>query len=279
VQTVFVRHNCSSTQHVLEQLWKRRLIALHYENKLSTNPADYGPKGRNALKRLWKYCTSGAIVGADYRRLGRAAMLVGELPKNSRVQGEEFRDPDTGHTFIYKVAVLHRAREVRFVDYPLLLGRQPRQATITGWPSAARVLEAAIHNHPLPYDASCLHPSQLEVLCYEYLRERHHLERLLMPIGRSLLDIDILGLDKDGNKVLAQVTHSMSKSKLDDKRQRLLQHALPSDKCFFFVPERAPLAVSPNVESIPITRVLSALKASSRVSTKRMLSEMFAGHS
>ena len=88
-----------------------------------------------------------------------------------------------------------------------------------------------------------------------------------------------LGLDKDGNKVLAQVTHSMSKSKLDDKRQRLLQHALPSDKYFFFVPERAPLAVSPNVESIPITRVLSALKASSRVSTKRMLSEMFAGHS
>jgi hypothetical protein len=277
MKSVFVRHNCSSTMHVLQQLWDRRLIALHYQDHLSTDPHDYDSAGRQALTRLWSYCETGAIVGADYRRLNGGAMLVGYLPAGSCVRGEEFRDPDTRQAFVYKVAELQAAREVRFVDYPLLFGVQPRQTTSTGWPAADKVLAAALHNQPLQYDASCLHPSQLEVLCYEYLREKRLLEKLLMPIGRGLPDIDILGLDEHGQRVIAQVTHSVSKSELADKQARLLQHAQHWDRCFFFLPESAPVDMLNGVVRVSVERVLCELMKSKHVSTRRMLSVMFAG--
>ena len=275
MQSVFIRHNCSSTPLVLQQLWDRRLIALHYNDSFSTNPSDYDSAGRKALERLWRYCREGVIVGADYHRLNGAAMLVGQITKGSSVKPEEFHDPTTGDTFVYKTVALQGTIEVSYADFPLLVGVQPRQATITGWPAAEKVLEAALSHLPLPREPSCLHPSQLEVLCYEWLRETRNLDRLLMPIGRGLVDIDIVGINQNGNRVIAQVTHSISDSDLLNKQERLLQHARPEDKIYFFLPESAPLKPDSRVQTIDFNQVLNKLEASSSVSTKRMLSEMF----
>jgi len=275
MQPVFVRHNCSSTSEVLRQLWNERLIALHYEDIFSVLPSDYYPAGRKALERLWKYCKSGAIVGANYSRLDGSRMLVGKIIPGSDVIAKEFIDPETGAKFIYKTVHLENSRIIRYSDYPLLVGVQPRQATITGWPSAKQVLTAALMNNALPRQPSNLHPSQLEVLCYEWLRTSSNLERLVMPIGRGLIDIDIFGVTATGNRVLAQVTHSVNLTELKDKESRLLQHAGTSDSVFFFLPELNLLPHNAKVKQITFANVLDDLQSSPNKSIKVMLDEMF----
>lgn len=279
MQSVFVRHNCSSTAHILQQLWERRLVALHYNDDYSTDPSDYYPAGRKALERLWNYSKDGAIVGADYRRFDGSKMLVGFLERGSRVFAEEFRDPHSGESFVYKLAALSKAVEVKYADYPLLVGVQPRQATITGWPSAGGVLLAALHGQSLPRKPNSLHPSQLEVLCYEWLRNSGQLERLVLPIGRGLIDIDILGTNRAGKRIIAQVTYSKNAADLADKQSRLLRHARDSDTVYFFLPEKAPLEPHPSVKVVPVERVLKDLEDNSDASTQAMLREMFAEYS
>lgn len=277
MQTAFIRHNCSSTRHVLQQLWDEHLVALHYSDSCSTAPNDYQPSGRKALERLWSYCRDGVLVGADYRRLNGAAMLVGNIVPGSRIVARKFQDPASGESFTYKIVQLRDAVEVSYADYPLLVGIQPRQATVTGWPSARAVLEAALNGTPLPREPSSLHPSQLEVLCYEWLRGRNLLERLLMPIGRGLIDIDILGTNRNGGRVIAQVTHSRNAGDLADKERRLLHHARESDDIYFFLPQSAPLKPNPQVNQVAFREVLQDLEMSNDESTKAMLREMFAG--
>lgn len=279
MQPVFVRHNCSSTIAGLQELWKDRKIALHYEDNSSTNPEDYPPAGRKALERLWRYCNSGAIVGADYRQLNGEKMLIGILKKGTEVKAEEFAGSEPGKPFIYKVVELSEAVEVPYADYPLLAGIQPRQATITGWPSADKILWAALKGKSLPREASSLHPSQLEVLCYEWLRGCGKLERLVLPIGRGLIDIDILGIDRDGKRVIAQVTHSVNAKDLADKKSRLLRHARSDlDAMYFFLPDNAPLDACEGVKQVTLGRVLEELELNSDASTRAMLQEMFAGN-
>ena len=278
-QSVFVRHNCSSTTAILQQLWNERKIALHYEDKFSVIPEDFSPAGRKALKRLLRYSESGAIVGADFRQLNGEKMLVGILNKDSKVEATMFCDPESGESFIYRVVKLSKAVEVPYVDYPLLAGIQPRQATITGWPSARKILWAALKNESLPREASSLHPSQLEVLCYEWLRGRGKLDRLVLTIGRGVIDIDILGIGQGDKRVIAQVTHSVNVSDLRDKKDRLLRHGRRGvDTMFFFLPDLARLDPCEGVELVTLGSVLKDLESTSEsdASTKAMLQEMFA---
>ncbi|MCH8499504.1 MAG: hypothetical protein LAT63_13585 [Marinobacter sp.] len=276
MQTVFIRHQGSSTPNILKQLWDRRLIALHYHDDYSTNPADYYPAGCKALERLWAYCNKGALVGADFRSLNNASMLVGCLEPGTKIFSERFQDPETGEAFIYKVAPLSHVVEVRYADYPLLLAIQPRQGTLTGWPSAEHVLVAAHERRSLSRKAGSLHPSQHEVLCYEWLRNKGQLERLVLPIGRGLQDIDIFGINTQGQRVFGQVTYSKNAAQLYDKHARLLNHARDTDTVYFFLPENAPLDADAGVELVTLEKVLADLENSQDVSVKAMLSEMFA---
>lgn len=278
MQSVFIRHNCSSTERVLKQLWDQRLVALHYNDDSSVEPADYYPAGRTALKRMWSYCEEGALVGADFRKLNRAKMLVGKIEPGSRIVAKTFTDEVTGESFTYKVVQLTNAVTVDYTDYPLLVGIQPRQATLTGWPSARLVLEAALTQSALPRNASTLHPSQLEVLCYEWLRSTDALERLVLPIGRGLIDIDILGTNSKGGQVIAQVTHSNNPHELLDKENRLLEHARVEDDIYFFLPEKAPLAQRDEIKQITFKQVLTDLEMHTDSATHAMLRRMFAEH-
>ena len=143
MQTVFIRHNLNSKPETLKHLWDERLVAIHFENFRSTNPDDYGSSGKRALKRLWKYCDSGAIVGASFRTIKPNQMLVGEIEKGSKVELLELgklSDKDD----IYKVVKLKNVQEVSYLDYPLLAAIQPRLGTLTGWPSAENYLLAIL---------------------------------------------------------------------------------------------------------------------------------------
>jgi hypothetical protein len=230
MQAVFIRHKLDSSPAILEDLWANRVIAVHYANLPSTDPGDYNRAGRTALTRLWQYCGSGVIVGATYRRIRPAEMVVGEIEQGSRVEAREYDGR------IYKVVQLKNAREVSYRDHPLLAAIQPRQVTVTGWPSAQKYLEALLKKGKIPWSVESLAPSQLEVICYEYMRREGLLSALLLPIGRALPDVDICGIDKCGRNVIAQVTHSSSRRTIAHKLKMLKHYRAAGTTLVFFGP-------------------------------------------
>lgn len=260
MQTVFIRHNLDSKRETLEELWSQRLIAIHYESIPSVDPEDYKSDGKAALKRLWNYCKSGAVVGATYRSIRPNKILVGEIEQGSKVEILRYSKHPDYNDYIYKVVRLKNAREILYLDYPLLAAIQPRLGTIMGWPSAEKYLLAILKKQKIERSVDSLDPSQLEVLCYEFLRMNGSLTMLFLPIGRSLLDIDICGIDKYGNKVLAQVTHSKNIAKVNDKLNRLKQYKTKNAKLIFFGQDGCKID-DPKVHYITIQQVFSTLNA------------------
>ncbi len=86
MEAMFIRHNLNQTNEFYEDFWSKGLIAVHFDNIESVDPNDYKQSaGRKALKKLWKFCDDGAIVGAEYP-VRAASLLVGLIEPKSRVE-------------------------------------------------------------------------------------------------------------------------------------------------------------------------------------------------
>ena|SRR5215210_7676338 len=78
-----------------------------------------------------------------------------------------------------------------------------------------------------------LSDAEQEAACAEFLRERRAerlelpiLKRLLLPVGRSMKDVDAYGLTEHGNYLYSQVTHHRADiAKAKDKAGRLGEYA------------------------------------------------------
>lgn len=229
MDAVFVRHKMGdSTPEILNELWSKKLIAIHFGNNWSIEPKDYDSAGKKALTTLGKCCEFGAYVGADFREICPKTMLVGKIERGSKIEPKKFDD------FVYKVVQLKNCREISYLDYPLLEAIQPRQVTISNWPSAKKHLESILENKKLSFEVQSLAPSQLEVICYEYLRMKGIIEALLLPIGRNLKDVDILGINSNGEKIWAQVTYNKNSAEILSKIERLKNYGSKDSQLIFF---------------------------------------------
>ena len=271
MQTVFVRHNLDAGPETLNYLWNKHLIAIHFQDIRSVNPDDYASVGKQALQRLLRYCQSGAVVGASFRKIKSNQMLIGEIRKGSQVDLLDVSTVSDSDRGIYKVVQLVNVKEVSYSVYPLLAAIQPRQGTITGWPSAEKYLLAILRERELARSVKSLHPSQLEVICYEFLKMRGILKALLLPIGRGLIDIDIYGLGESGERVLAQVTHSTNRKVIRDKLTRLQEYQANDSNLIFFAPKKSEINDAA-IQHIAIEKVFSVL--SKEKGYCRMISEM-----
>lgn len=258
MQTVFIRHNLIARPETLKYFWDERLIAIHYANSSSTNPDDYDSVGKQALKRLWRYCDSGAVVGATFRSIKSNQMLIGEIKKGSKVEVVKIKKHPDYNDYIYKTVKLQNVQEISYLDYPLLAAIQPRQATLTGWPSAEKYLLAILGKQKVKWDVKSLDPNQLEVICYEFLRMRGVLKALLLPIGRGTMDIDIYGIGQNDERVLAQVTHSTNLNTIQDKLIRLKEYKSKKSRLIFFAPDVTKFN-DPDVQFISVEQVFSIL--------------------
>lgn len=90
MKEIYIRHNISSTKGILKALWDERLIALHYQDIESIDPKDYDSRGRKGLTRLSRFCKSGAICGANYRKLYPSKLLIGKIPEGSKIELRNF---------------------------------------------------------------------------------------------------------------------------------------------------------------------------------------------
>src|SRR5439155_14376246 len=143
----------------------------------------------------------------DFHIIQPSSMLLGLVPAGSPIKMWRYAEPGS-NTHIYKVVSLKKARKVSFASSPLLAAIQPQQGTIMRWRMAEEYVKATFHRRPLPWNVGSLTPGQLEVICYEYLRGGGDIDTLLLPIGRSLLNVDIVGMDRNGRTVFAQVTQA-----------------------------------------------------------------------
>ena len=263
MNTIFIRHKLGCSDEILEELRVSRLIAVHYADIDSADPEKYGRAGRIALTRLRECCRTGAIVGATYPTRP-ADMIVGEIEPGSTIEPKQYGE------HWYKVVQLGNVLEVSYRHYPVLAAIQPRLGTVTGWPAAADILQAIVRQKPLDRSVQSLAPCQLEVICYEYLRAEKTLSALVLPIGGTMRDVDIWGIDENGERVVAQVTQTNDPTTIKSKMDALREHQGEGTKLIFFGPESCRVQ-DPDVRYVAVEDVFESMSGAEGEAIHRKL--------
>jgi len=225
MKTFFCRHSSDLDidDETFNILWKDNLMAIHYPESLegwndlydcdSLNPNDYPKSAKSALNTLLKISKEGGYVFATY-----------ENQKDYKIG---YVKPDTDITLVHgkwgdkydykdRVAKLKclkfsKSMILNPVEALSLTCAQPRQGTICQWHKVGNRVSNIFNNVNENIKLSDLTPDLQEVLCSEFLRSGRDsslptLSSLLMPVGRTMKDVDILGLSEN-KRILIQVTY------------------------------------------------------------------------
>jgi hypothetical protein len=249
LETYFIRHtrDISVDERPRGKMWKQNRIYIHYpwdksrnwrKDSRSKKPDDYTGSAKKALSKLKQLASEGGYVCAHFTE--QKQWLVGIVPPKSQIQlcrgkwkPEEFkRHRLKGHDgiVILKTLLLHKPRRILPDDCVVLQPAQPRQGTITRWPSIGNAVSAIVKNQKLSASLDTLSPNHQEIMCAEFLRLNESvkigLPRLictLRDVGRTMKDLDIVGVAQDGKQIFAQVTYSSFGSNNVQEKHKLLQ--------------------------------------------------------
>jgi hypothetical protein len=126
-----------------------------------------------------------------------------------------------------------------------------------------------------------LAPSQLEVLCEEYLRVENRkmkdlprLKMLLAPIGGSMKDVDIAGLDSNGRYIFAQVSQAKDE-RVKEKVERLRRIGDKESSLIYFGPKDTRQRSRHEKEGIRYVDIEDVFKESSSHRELKSLIELF----
>lgn len=243
METYFIRHTeqLDINEETFNELIKKNLIAIHFPYKKSQNekndsesidPDDYHlSNNKESIRTFCQLAKEGGYVCAEYRRI--AGATVGKVTPNTEIgflKGEwGERSGQQGRTAILKILPLKQIQHIAADRYLTISSGRPRQGTIKIWRNIGKRIENLVENKPIEPILQNLSPSQQEVLCSEFLRNNldqskllPKTESLLLPVGRTLIDIDIVGVDDNGDLVYAQVTYSKrrnAKNKLENLKK------------------------------------------------------------
>jgi hypothetical protein len=228
MNTYFVRHNTGIDidDATRSRLWKERRIAIHFpyrrwEGKLppqdesSITPEDYTGSARSGMRKLVELANAGGYVCAQHHP--HEEWMLGFVQPGSRIELLKGKWADTGsspgRTAVLKTLRLSKVKLVDPLQYAVLQVGRPRQGTIRRWPRAGKTIENLVEGRTNEPQLSDLTPAQQELLCSEFLRLAEaaslgvpRLAHLVLPPGRTMKDIDILGVARDGKRLVAQVT-------------------------------------------------------------------------
>lgn len=254
MESFFARHTkqLSVRDDNLQQLWNQNKLAIHYPDRLdgsksvdndSKLPEEYPDKlpngkrtnAKTAMGTLKELADSGGYVWVENRKYPGVAKVGKVNPQCIEIFSAQWTyNPEyserEGTPAALKTVRIDEPRLIRVGEAIGLRAAKPRQGTIVRWHKCGTRLADLIEgNTPLP-EWENLSTEQQEAACAEFLRyheETHPLLRfLLLPVGRTLKDIDIYGLDKSGNEIFAQVTYyGPGVKKFDEKLKKLKQYA------------------------------------------------------
>lgn len=224
METYFSRHSgkLALSSESLLKLRQDGYVAIHYpkakgfdideRDSTSLDPNDYTGASKGALRSLLEFAQHGGLVAASYR--DSPSVFIGQARPGARVEIRDdvwCDDSDyPGRTAHLKVVRVEWVREISAGNRLASLAFTPQQATFCRWHKVGNGVERLAYGINEPLQLKHLAPSFQEVMCSEYLRshQRENLPRLamlLMPIGRTMAGVDILGTSESGEKILAQV--------------------------------------------------------------------------
>lgn len=231
MESYFVRHTkvMAVIEEAIDFLWENDKIAIFFpdvsyedpkeiEDNVSLNENDYrlyDPGLTRALRVFKEMNNNGGYIWAEYR--DRRDIKVGKIVPNSfEICETKWAPNEFPYERTAKLKTLQMDKTSIRIITPSqamsLRAARPTQGTITRWPSAKNRLKALVEGISMEECWDSLSPSEQETVCSEYLRkpdaaECPILEHLLLPVGRTLKDVDIFGYSTDKKTVFAQVTY------------------------------------------------------------------------
>ena len=209
---------------IQQELFDRKEIGIHYEDIASIDPLQYQEKFQRYIRKINEIAKQGGFACANYPLLQKT--LIGRIQEGCAVT------PDRGATFLKRVK-LHAARVLSPSERAVLLVGAPRRATMSRWNIIGSRLEQWVTGQECS-DWGSLQPCEQETVCQEYLRAKHGLAYLLVPFGRSMEVVDVMGIGKKGGLIAAQVTYAQSRQKVTEKARSLSTY---EGDLFFFCPK------------------------------------------
>jgi hypothetical protein len=229
MDTYYIRHTQAMDvdDAMRQRLWKERRIAIHFphdkggklpkRDNASLDLADYPRGGRKAMRALLRLSEEGGYVCAEYFRERECILgYVSPASKIDLIHGKW----GSIHGYAGREAVLKslRLEKVKLVSpnhTAVMLVARPRQGTIMRWKTARETIENIVEGKRIKAALSLLSDKQQEIMCSEFLRSAiaarlglQKMVHLLLPVGRTMRDIDICGITESGSMVFAQVTYS-----------------------------------------------------------------------
>ena len=285
MRTYYARHGSKLDidERTYADIWRAGIVAVHYpadargwreeSDATSTNPEDYTGSAKSALSRMHELALGGGYICAEYEPFD--GCLVGHVQPGSEVElvrGRWGAKNDAGD----REAILKSVRMTRFqrltaAESLSLLAARPRQGTFSRWPGAGSRVQNLVEGLESRVEIGGLTPTQQEVLCSEALRmdemAKHgiqSLETLFLPVGRTLRDVDIYGIDPDGRRVLAQVTNYRSSSKTAEAKKRRLAAYGDPDTVLLFICRASEVAREGSILVVPLDLLFDAFVESER---------------
>ena len=241
MNTYFVRHTQNLNLHgdTIERLWNERRVAIHFPrikgqregtpDAESLSAGDYDLSGKKAVGALLRLAREGGYVYAEYR--GQKGCLVGVVPPGSDIELVTGRRTDSDRPAVLKTLVLQKAQVVPASAQAVLTAARPRQGTISRSRRVGRQVEYIVEGIAPERALSSLSTPQQEVLCAEFLRTPQagdeglpRIASLMLPVGKTLRDVDVVGVSAGGRPVHAQVTY-LTIGRAGGKLQRLGHYA------------------------------------------------------
>lgn len=273
MNTYFIRHSesCDIGPDLRSRLWKERLIAIHYEDLRSTDPADYhGAAAKRSLKIFGEIADEGGFVCATISPF--SGCLVGKVKRGSPIRIEAGpRNSQPRQKAILKTLRLSDCVEVPAHKANRLLIGQPQQGTLTQWKIIGDRVERFVRDGDLIIrELSDLLPYEQEVMCSEFLRTETatkaglpFLVYLSAPVGRTRKALDTAGIARDAKLVFVQVTHhEKDTSAVAEKITALKEVATGVPAHLVFFCRCSASIVEDGVHFFPLQHVFSTMRSS-----------------
>ncbi len=228
MQTFYARHTkmLDIDDAFRNRLWEEKLVAIHYPDHQdgsrespdneSLDPEKYPQRQKQVIRALVELAQEGGYVCAEYyNQTGSVNKCrIGRIEPGTEIEFQKGRWGSKDRTAVLKAVRLKDDQELSPSQYATVLVGRPRQGTLMRWKRVGNRIKNLVEGCvPLPTLANLLPPEQ-EVLCCEFLRLPEaktaglpQLAHLLLPIGRTMRGVDIVGMTDQGDMLFAQVTY------------------------------------------------------------------------
>jgi len=256
MKTYFIRHTekLSIDTYTRLKLWAENRVAIHFPftkgrdksvrfaDSKSLNPLDYEGTDADAIKTFVEIAKHGGYICSRNSAFPNEC-LIGMVKPNSKIELQNgFWDDSKSRVSVYKTIKLRKPQKVRIEKISALLVGVPRQGTIKPWNSCGDRINKLVDGLAIDASVDNLLPVEQEIMCSEFLRSKladkyglPRAEMFLMPVGRTMENIDIYAMTKDGEIIFSQVTfYKLGSVQAKEKLKRLEEYVSSKNRLVFF---------------------------------------------